>query len=446
MSSWAVASRLEPLEPRQLASVATTQLPRPDHVVVVIEENHSNAHIIGSADTPYINSLAQQGASFTDYHAVTHPSQPNYLALFSGSTQGVIDDTVPHRFAAPSLGGQLIKAGFDFGGYSEDLPYTGYPGPRYRDYRRKHNPWSDFTDVSAWDNMSMRRFPAPGHYDDLPEVAFVVPNQLHDMHTGTIRQGDDWLRQQLDPYAQWAKTHNSLLAVTWDEDDATESNRIPTLVVGQGVEPGAYPQPLNHYSLLRTLEDMYGLSRLGAAEQAAPMDMIWSPPEARTTRLAPTADTYVFDGSPTSNYGRSAVLDVKTSVAGVNRDAYFKFDVSAFPLDGLGAVKLRFNAALSTVGRVATSVFAAADVGWSETGITWNNRPALGRSLGTVTAAAILPLWYEVDVTDYLREQRAAGHGVVTLALHNPQNSTAKLRVNSREAATDRPELVVVRP
>ena len=445
MSTDGIVTRIEALERRYLCSASA--IPRPDHVVVVIEENRSNAHIIGSADTPYINSLAQQGASFTDYHAVMHPSQPNYLALFSGSTQGVLLNEVPRRkFTTPNLGGQLVKAGLDFGGYSEDLPYTGYPGLKYANYHRRHNPWSDFADVPAWDNMSMKRFPAPGHYDQLPDVSFVVPNLRHDMHDGTVAQGDDWLRQRLDPYAQWAMTHNSLLVVTWDEDDGHEANRIPTIIVGQGVEPGAYPQPLTHYSLLRTLEDMYGLEPIGNATQAAPIDMIWSPPESRTTRLAPAADAYVFDGSPTSNFGRSSVLDVKTSGAGVNRDAYFKFDLATLAPDAAASVKLRFNAALSSPDeRVATSVFAVADVDWSETGITWNDRPALGQLLGTTTVASGLSLWHEVDVTEYLKAQRVAGKRVVTLALHDVESSVAKIRVNSREAASDGPELVVVR-
>jgi acid phosphatase len=437
---------VEPLESRCLYSVAAP-IPRPDHVVIVIEENHSHAHITASADAPYINSLAQEGASFTDYHAVAYPSQPNYIALFSGSTQGVTDSDIPRaKFTAPSLGGQVVAAGLDFAGYSEDLPYTGYSGPSYRGYVRRHNPWSDFRDVPATDNQSLTRFPRPSGYDRLPTVSFVIPNVYHDMHDGTIRQGDDWLRQHLDPYVQWAKTHNSLLVVTWDEDDHTEGNRIPTIIVGDGVEPGAYPQTLNHYSLLRTIEDMYGLARLGAAAQARPIDMIWSAPSEKTTRLGAAADTYVADASPTTNFGRSTGLDVKTASSGaLNRDSYFKFDVSALTASQLASVKLRFNATLSATGRVATSVFAVGDTDWSETGMTWNNRPALGQPLGSVTVASTGAFWHEVDVTDYLRAQRAAGKRFVTLALHNPQASGPKIRVNSREAASDRPELVVVR-
>ena len=444
----------DPLEPRRLLSAAApaaaagaaAHVPRYDHVVIVIEENKSDATIIGSAETPYINSLAQQGATFTDYYAITHPSQPNYIALFSGSTQGVTTNAIPaKRFTAPSLGGQLIRAGFDFGGYSEDQPYTGFMGAAYKAYHRRHNPWSDFADVPSRDNMTFRRFPTPGNYDTLPDVSFVVPNLLHDMHDGTIGEGDDWLRAKLDPYVQWAKTHNSLFVLTWDEDDFTPTNRIPTIVVGPGVRPGAYSQTLDHYSLLRTLEDMYGLSHLGNAATARPIDMIWAAPESRTTHLAPSADTYVFDGSPTSSYGSKPQLDVKTSSARTNRDAYFKFDVSALSADAIGSVKLRFNANLSGAGRVATSVFAVGDTNWTEIGTTWNNRPTLGQSLGSTIVASSLSLWHEVDVTDYLKAQRAAGKRFVTLALHNTANSTPKIQVKSREATSDRPELLVVR-
>src|SRR5437762_124224 len=102
--------------------------PKPDHVVIVIEENHSYSQIIGSASAPYINSLAGQGALFTQSFAITHPSQPNYLHFFSGSAQGVTDDTCPppgSPYAAANLGAELIAKGFTFGGYSEDLPSTG---------------------------------------------------------------------------------------------------------------------------------------------------------------------------------------------------------------------------------------------------------------------------------------------------------------------------------
>src|SRR4051794_28596939 len=89
----------EPLEPRHLLSA----IPQFDHVVIVVEENHSYDEIIGAADLPYINGLAANGALFTQSFAISHPSQPNYLALFSGSTQGVTTDGVLPKFHGPDL-------------------------------------------------------------------------------------------------------------------------------------------------------------------------------------------------------------------------------------------------------------------------------------------------------------------------------------------------------
>src|SRR5437879_5503658 len=150
---------------------AATRVPRPDHVVMVIEENHSYPQIIGNPAAPYINSLAQQGALFTASLGVDHPSQPNYLALFSGSTQGVTDNACPDRFTAPNLASELIAAGLTFGGYSEDMPSVGYTGCSSLAYRRKHNPWVDWqgVEVPATVNMPYTSFPA--NFSTLPTVA-----------------------------------------------------------------------------------------------------------------------------------------------------------------------------------------------------------------------------------------------------------------------------------
>jgi acid phosphatase len=242
--------------------------------VVVVEENHSYADIIGdTADAPYLNSLAVQGASFTQSFAVTHPSQPNYLALFSGSVQGVSDDSCPQSFGGANLGSELAAAGLSFAGYSEGLPSPGWTGCTSGAYARKHNPWSDFGNVPASASRPFSAFPQD--YSTLPALSFVVPDLDHDMHDGTIQQGDSWLQANLAGYAQWAQAHNSLLVVTWDEDDYSQSNQIPTLVVGQRVSPGTYGERLDHYRLLRTLEQAFGLPPLGAAAQAAPVGDIW---------------------------------------------------------------------------------------------------------------------------------------------------------------------------
>ena len=249
----------------------------PSHVVVVIEENHGYAEIIGSAGAPYINGLARSGALMTRSFAVTHPSEPNYLELFSGSTQGVTDDSCPNSFSAANLGGQLLAAGRSFAGYSEDLPATGFTGCRSGGYVRKHNPWVMFTDVPAASNQPFSAFPQ-GHFQDLPTVAFVIPNLEHDMHDGSIRTGDRWLQANLDAYVQWAASHDSLLLLTFDEDDNGARNQIPTLFCGPMVKPGSFGETINHDNVLRTLEDLYGLGHAGRAAGAAPITGIWSPP------------------------------------------------------------------------------------------------------------------------------------------------------------------------
>jgi hypothetical protein len=257
--------------------VATT-LPRPDHVVVVVEENHAYSEIVGSAAAPYINALAGQGALFTNSHAVAHPSEPNYLALFSGSTQGLASDACPLTFGGSNLASELIAAKDSFGGYSENLPAVGFTGcaaPSYINalYARKHNPWASFTNVPASVNMPWTSFPTD--YHSLPTISFVIPNQLDDMHSGSISQADSWLKNNLDGYVQWAKTHNSLLIVTWDEDDGSTVNQIPTLFVGQMVKAGQYSASINHYSVLRTLEAMYGLSYVGESVHVPAINDVW---------------------------------------------------------------------------------------------------------------------------------------------------------------------------
>lgn len=248
-------------------------LPRPAHVVVVMEENHSYSEIIGSSQAPYINTLASEGALFTDSHAITHPSEPNYLAIFSGSTHGLKTDNCPLTFSGSNLGHQLISAGKSFKGYSEGLPSAGSTVCTSGEYARKHAPWTDFTDLSSSVNQPFTAFPTT--YSNLPTISFVIPNLLDDMHDGTIQQADSWLQNHLSGYVNWAKTHNSLLIITWDEDDDSSGNKIPTIFVGPMVKPGEYSEYISHYYVLRTLEAMYGLSYLGSAGSAKTITDVW---------------------------------------------------------------------------------------------------------------------------------------------------------------------------
>ncbi len=246
----------------------------PNHVVIVIEENKSYSTIIGNANAPYINALAKQGMLFTDMHAVMHPSLPNYVALFSGSTYGLTDDSCPHDFSGPNLATELLAKKLSFAIYSEDLPETGFSGCIGSGglYRRKHNPVVNWQVAGLPESLNRPFRDFPRDYSKLPYVAFVVPNMQNDMHDGTIAQGDAWLKANMGPYAVWAKTHNSLLIIIWDESDANSvSNQIPLIIMGAGVKPGRNAQSLDHYAVLRTIEDMFGLKPLGQSAVASPI-------------------------------------------------------------------------------------------------------------------------------------------------------------------------------
>lgn len=247
----------------QVSEAAT----RPDHVVVVIEENHGYRQIMG-AQPAYIRQLAQQGLLLTESYGVTHPSQPNYLALFSGSTQGAAGNSCPLEFATDNLAAQLSEKGLSFASYSESLPSAGDKTCIAGPYRRKHNPAANWQ-LPASVNLSFADFPQD--FAALPTVSFVIPNQDNDMHDGSIATADAWLKTHIKPYADWAMQHNSLLILTWDEDGGDEGNHVVTIVAGAGVKPGRSEQRINHYNVLRTLLDLYGLPAIGESRNAEPI-------------------------------------------------------------------------------------------------------------------------------------------------------------------------------
>jgi hypothetical protein len=261
---------------------STTALPKPDHVVIVIEENKGYSQIIGSTNAPYINSLSTNSysANFTNSYAITHPSQPNYLDLYSGSNQGVTTDNNPSNdpFTTANLGRQLFNASKSYKTYSESLPSVGYNGDIYGAYVRKHNPAANWmgTGISQISPSTNQPFTAfPSDYTKLPTVSIVVPNENNDMHDGSIATGDSWVKNHLDKYVQWAKTHNSLFILTFDEDDKNHNNHIVTIFSGPMVKNGQYSTQINHYNVLSTIEDMYGLPYAGNASSAKAITYCW---------------------------------------------------------------------------------------------------------------------------------------------------------------------------
>ena len=257
--------------------LAAGVLPTPSHVVIVIEENRSQANIIGNKSAPFINALAASGALMAQSFAETHPSEPNYLALFAGDTFGVTKDVCPvNAGAAPNLASELLAAGYTFGGYAEDLPAVGSPVCSAGKYARKHVPWTNFSNVPPANSVPFSAFPMAANYPNLPTVSFVIPNNDNNMHDGSIAAGDAWLNRQLTAYANWASANNSLLIVTWDEDDGSPRNQIPTVIYGAHVQPGTYSEQISHYNVLSTLEQMYGLPKTGNAAIAPAIASIWS--------------------------------------------------------------------------------------------------------------------------------------------------------------------------
>ena len=257
--------------------LAASSIPQYSHVVVVMEENHSYSDIIGNTSSaPYFNQLADSGALLTSSYAVSHPSEPNYMALFGGSTFGLTGDTCPvSEGSKANLGSELLGAGYTFKGYSEGLPKTGSTSCTSGEYARKHSPWINFSNVPTSDSVPFSAFPSSSNYASLPTLSFVIPNLEDDMHDGTISQADTWLKNNISAYATWAKNNNSLLIVTWDEDDYTENNQIPTIFYGADVTTGTYDENVDHYNILATLETMYGLNEVGNSSGATTISDIW---------------------------------------------------------------------------------------------------------------------------------------------------------------------------
>lgn len=244
------------------------------HVLIVVLENKSDSQVIGTRTAPYLTSLAHKGALFTNSHGIRHPSQPNYLALFSGSTQGLTDDSCPHTYTGPNLASELSAAGLSFAGFAEGLPALDPTACAMGRYARKHVPWANFPDLPAAVNRSFADFPPD--FAALPTVSFVIPDMCDDMHNCPVKTGDAWVRANLDGYVRWATAHESLLIVTFDENDGSPDNKIATIFAGAHVKPGTYPEKIDHYTVLRTVEDAYGLSHAGTSAARSPVADVWT--------------------------------------------------------------------------------------------------------------------------------------------------------------------------
>ena len=263
-TSGAAATRISATEPCGIAATANYR-----HVVWIMEENVGYS-VVGSSGAPYFNQLAGECGLATNYYAISHPSLPNYIALTSGSTQGITDDGEPsqHPLSVPSLFSQL---GSDWRVLAESMP-----GPcdhvTSDDYAARHNPAVYYTTIAASCQRNDVALTLP--LDLSAAFTMIVPNICDDMHSCSETVGDAWLHR-IVPLILTSPEYESgslVLFVTFDENDYMASNQVPTLVVAPTTPKGdRVADRYTHYSLLRTTETLLHLAPLGGATTAASM-------------------------------------------------------------------------------------------------------------------------------------------------------------------------------
>jgi phosphatidylinositol-3-phosphatase len=273
----------ESVAPATDASGGQSGVPAFSHVYLLVLENEGFASLVGNPNAPFLNSLIAGYGLATNYYGVDHPSEPNYLALFSGSTQGVTDDN-DHEFAAANLADQLDAHGKTWAVYAQDYPGNCFLGSSSNGkgegigaagtYARKHNPAMSFTDITG-NPVRCAQIKDLAAFDPAAtDFAMIVPNECNDMHSCSVAVGDSFLRTFLPRITSSPAFAGSVLFVTTDEgtSDVGGGGRVATVVVGPQVSAGSTSSiSYDHYSLLRTIEDAWGLGCLGQSCAATNM-------------------------------------------------------------------------------------------------------------------------------------------------------------------------------
>ena len=275
-----------------------------DRVVIIVLENVD--YEVASKDKN-LADLPTQGASFTNFHALFHPSYPNYLAMVAGTdfdihrrgrlladNQVNVPDDAAHR----SIADRLIAADLDFKQYAEELPnetcpwnYSAQHVPGHRgNYTRRHVPFLSFREVQQkWcdrvigvDSSKSDNYFVQDAKKGLVAYSFYSPNMNHDGHDTNVQTAGAWVKKFLDDTFPEKLRQGTLVVVTFDESGGNADNRIYTLLLGDMVKPANQQDPkalgklYNHYSVLRTVEDNFGLEPLTANDRnASPIADIW---------------------------------------------------------------------------------------------------------------------------------------------------------------------------
>jgi phosphatidylinositol-3-phosphatase len=262
------------------ARSAAPPIPDFDHVVVVVFENKESRSVIGNRNAPTFNLYSRLYARMTQSYGVTHPSLPNYLALVSGSTWGITTDCVRCSVNARSLADTIEASGRSWKTYAEGLPRAGFLGGSSGRYAKKHNPFAYFRPIAANPERAQRLVPLRElatdlAATDLPDFALVVPDLCHSMHDCPVSAGDAWLHRTVGPLLELP---NTAIFITFDEgrSNVRGGGHITTLALGTAVRQRAGFRPVtNHYGLLRTIEQAWGLPELGRSATARPITGIW---------------------------------------------------------------------------------------------------------------------------------------------------------------------------
>lgn len=249
----------------------------PRHIAVVAMENEEISSILGSRSTPFINSLARRYGIAQQMYGITHPSLPNYLALTGGSTFGITNDCTDCHVPGGGLAGQLRSAGLSWRAYMEDMPRPCFTEADSGSYAKKHNPFVYFDGVRGDPAACSQIVPYPRLAQDerggtLPRFVWITPNLCHDMHDCDTATGDRFLAGMIPPLLQ-ALGARGLLVLTFDEGASdngccrvARGGHVLTILAGGLARPAArLSTPVDHFSVLQTIEDLFGLPRLGAA-------------------------------------------------------------------------------------------------------------------------------------------------------------------------------------
>ena len=261
-SSPASVPLVQPTDPPPQPSAALVP-----HVFVVVMENSGLDRALTSQP---IARLAAANALATSYRAVARPSLPNYLALSSGSTWGIADNDY-HALPAADIGTQLTTAGVAWRAYMEGMTAEAGCMRSPPPYALKHNPFGYYGGACPPNVVPFETLEA-----DLagatPHFVWITPDLCHDGHDCALDVAGAWLEglvKRITSSDAWRS--GGILFIVWDEGDGGDSNLVPLVVVAKGMNATRLDAPYDHYSLLATIEDLFGLPRLGAAATARPL-------------------------------------------------------------------------------------------------------------------------------------------------------------------------------